>query len=771
MHIDPRIHDLREALSAERPLPRVHYELVCEAVPDLLWRVRHVALDEGLSEPYELVVDLLLDEAAPDPESLLATSCELLIDRDGLTRSVCGVVMRVELHDPLEDQQPLRLVVVPALRLLEQRVDTRLWQGMSALAIVEEVLGAALSDYGREVDTSHLQGSYTAREYVVQYHESDLDFVSRLLEDEGIAYRFDHDHGTGREVMVLEDGADHWPEIVTLDDEPSLAIISTRAHEAELESLQSLSWSGTVRPTAVVRRTVDWRHPTKPTTARVGAAEHELPARELYHHGGLPEQEPQARVVRELDHAQAGARRVRGVSNAIGLEPGRRFRVVGEDRPELQHELLVVRRHMRGDCPDAQLGKRTGELDYRAEVECVVSTGEPWRPPLRAPVPKIHGPQTAVVTGPEPEEIHTDGHGRVKVRFEWDRQHGPSDDTSMWIRVAQGWAGNGFGMLFLPRVGTEVVVEFIGGDPDRPLVTGCVYNPESAASIPLPDAKTQSTIRTRSSPGGDGHNELRFEDAAGAEQILLHAQRDLLEEIGRDHTIRIANARTETVGGKHRQTVRGDQHLVVEKNRSEHIHGDEDVTHEHSRTTRVYGEEFLEVYDHTLTVHHGSAERRVLGWDETTVSVNGDGIAKSRTRVEGELEFEVKREAKLSAGDRVNFVQGPRLGAEQARISLADASIEQNAEQRWKAHAGTCAELHAGSCLKLSGDERAELRQGRASIEIQNDVVVIEARELRFVVGDNELVISESGLSSQSKAVDLSALGAITLKGASVSLD
>src|SRR5690606_39580436 len=170
------------------------------------------------------------------------------------------------------------------------------------------------------------------------------------------------------------------------------------------------------------------------------------------------------------------------------------------------------------------------------------------------------------------------------------RQHEHIDDTSMWIRVAQRWAGNGFGALFIPRVGMEVVVEFIEGDPDRPLVTGCVYNGEAFASVALPEAKTQSTIRTQSSPGGAGFNELRFEDAAGAEEIFVHAQRDLREVVGRD--------RATTIGGDHRETIRGAQTLVVDGTRTQTVRGAETRIRAPARTTTIHGADTLQVPGH-----------------------------------------------------------------------------------------------------------------------------------------------------------------------------
>jgi type VI secretion system secreted protein VgrG len=770
MQLDPQIHTLNAVLTGDRPLPRVHYEFSCEATPGLAWQVRRVALDECLSWTYEVIVDLLVAEGEIDPGALLAASCELSVDREGVGRTVCGVVARVELHDRFEDQQPIRVFVVPALQLLEQRVDMRLWQGMTAVAVVEEVLTTALGDYDRQLDTHHLTESYPNREYIVQYDESDLDFVSRLLEDEGIAYHFDHERGTGREVLVLEDTADHWTEIPTLDDNPALHVIASREDQAEVESIQRLTWERAVRPTAVVRRIFDWLAPTKPITALSGDPEATGPTRELYHHGRIVEPAPEPRVVREFAHARAGSRVLRGVSNVTGLAPGHRFRVAPLDRPELEHdEFLVTRVLTRGDCPDVQLGESGGGEEFVNEFECVVLDGAPWRPPLRTPNPKIHGPQTALVTGPEGEEIHTDEHGRIKVRFDWDREHALTDDTSMWIRVAHGWAGSGFGMLFIPRVGMEVVVEFIGGDPDRPLVTGCVYNGESPSSVALPDSKTQSTIRTRSSPGGDGFNELRFEDAAGAEVIYVHAQRDCREKIGRNSTSNIGSDRKQTVGGDHRQTVHGNQTLTVDGTRTETVRDDEEVVHEKARTTTIYGEEIIEVFDHTTAIHRSSLERRIYGTEVTQVFAPEAGVARSRTQVEGDLEYQIKDNAKLTAGDRIELIQGSPDARAQA--VMANGNIELSTEQELRSTSQAKTVVTAETCLELKGGILSELRQGKASIRMQHDCIHFEATEVRITVGSNEFILSESGLRCQTQMVEMAAEGPVTITGSTVDID
>ncbi|MFO7567815.1 MAG: type VI secretion system tip protein TssI/VgrG [Enhygromyxa sp.] len=755
-------------LAIHQPLPRVRYSFACAGAPDFAGEVRRVSVDEGLSRPYELVVELLAERV--DPDSLLGTSCELLIEREGVERALCGVISRVELDDPLADQCPIRLTVVPALRLLEQRVDSRLWQDMSALEVVEEVLRPGLGAYERELDSSRLRERYPTRELIVQYRESDLALVSRLLEDEGVSYHFDHERGSGREVMVLEDSVDHWAEVPTLDDNPTLELIAADEQQSEVESVQRLSWDRAVRPTAVVRRSFDWQTPSKPSSTKASEDQAPGPSREIYDHGRIIEPEPARRVVRELAGVRAGARALRGISNVVGLAPGRRFRIAAPDRPELESdEFLVTRLHSRGDCPEIELGQSSGEQEFVNEFECVALGSEPWRPPRCTPLPRIPGPQTALVTGPEGEEIHTDEHGRIKVRFAWDRLHALTDDSSAWIRVAQGWAGAGFGVLFVPRIGMEVVVEFIEGDPDRPLITGCVHNGESPTSVALPEAKTQSTIRTRSSPGGAGFNELRFEDAAGGEEIFVHAQRDLREQVGHDRSSTIGRHRSETIRGSHRQIVHGRQVQVVDQTRSATIRGEETLINEKSRTTTVYGEELLEVYDHSTGLHHGGLERRITGSDLTHVRAPETGVALSETEVDGKLEFKVRDEARLTAGDRVELIQGSPAARVQA--VMADGNLGLDAELQWRGSSGTKAQLQAGSCLELSAVECAELRQGRASIRIQNDTVVIDAREVRIIVDNNHFTITDKGLCCESASVEMLALGAISIKGATVSID
>jgi type VI secretion system secreted protein VgrG len=752
------------SIPIERPdagrLPEAEYVFSCEASP-LLWQVRRFELHEALSEPYRLELDLVTEVREADDlaiERLLGAGCELWIEREVTQRVVCGVITRIELRPRVADRLALHVVVEPALALLDQRVDTRVWQGLAVPTIVEEVLAAGLADHGRNIDRSHLQASYDEREYVVQFRESDLAFAARLLEDEGIAYWFDHERGSGKEVLVLEDRGDGWPEIATLDGDPTLALIVEREQQAEVESIQRLDRRRALTSTSVVRRTFDWRDPQAELHERA-PPEGESPAderglvREVYEHGRRVERDPARRAASELARVREPDRRAWGQSNATGLAPGRRFRMSDPER-----EYLVIRVTHRGDCPEVELGPADARPSYVNEFECVEFDGAPWRPPHRARRPRIYGPQTAIVTGPEREEIHTDEHGRIKVRFPWDRVHALTDDTSMWIRVAQGWAGAGFGVLFTPRVGMEVVVEFIDGDPDQPLVTGCVYNGDSRSSVALPGEKTRSTIRTRSSPGGGGFNELRFEDAAGSEELFVHAQRDLRETVRHDHAIDVGHDehlaiganQTRTVGKDRTTTIRGNETVKVEGTRSEHVHGSDSLT----------------VDGPTKARHHDTHEQWITG-SATRHVIAGAGPASSTLRVEGRHALIVDDLVTATVGKGFVITQG----GGRATCSIREDVIEQYAAKDWTSHADAHAQLDAGDRVTIAAANKVELGQGGAAITLENDAVIVQANEIRLVVGETVLVLDAAGLHLQGAAVDVGATGTCTITAATISMD
>lgn len=595
------------------PVPEV--EFVFEGPGGGGWRPVHLFLREGMSTLYEASVvlanratDAVIDEVLERPVSVE-------LRRGHVNRSLKGIVWRVEDLGSTGGYRFARVVIVPVLRTLEHRVNSRIWQEVNTIAIVQDVLkdagiyqGDAGFDYPGSLD------ALPPREYCVQYRESDLDFVRRLLEEEGVPFFFRHD-GAAETWCLAEDGH-RWEDVPTLDD-GAVQVLDAGMGTHGAESFDWFDWQRELRPTGVTLRDFDFTHPRAfidftPRYPGEGGPRgvYDYPAGFLLgvydedahayrpHHGAR-----RARVRHEenLSPTKLGA----GRGNITGLSPGRVYSLQGHQRSELDQRYLVlaVEHHGAawGDIPDdirnsehvrqitasmdetftstsASGGSSVAQRYWNRFV--VVSATVAWRPPRGVSKATVHGPQTAtVIAGPgEDEEICTDFHGRVLVRFHWDRPElrpGPQRamKSSCWVRVAQAWAGAAWGAMFIPRVGMEVVVHFLEGDPDRPLITGCVYNGENAVPYPLPAEKTKSTIKTSSSKGGQGFNELRIEDLAGNEQLFVHAQRDYDTVVRRNQTLVVGNDRTKTIQANEMVTVQKDRISNIEQNDSLEIEG------------------------------------------------------------------------------------------------------------------------------------------------------------------------------------------------------
>lgn len=436
------------------------------------------------------------------------------------------------------------------------------------------------------------------REFCVQYRETDLDFVMRLLEDEGIAFRFARD-GL-RESLVLVDDTPAWEPVATLDH-GDLRVMDGGVATAATESLRSFDLRRSAVSSSVSLRDFDFTHPravldmTPRSTGNLGA----LP---VYDHPGAfalgpydrdagvygPHHSARIARVRHQELACAAAVAL-GRGDCTALAPGRTFTLAGHLRRELDGRWVVTEVEHEvsawSDIADSlrasdrllgALGLTAEDTRARNRYEnrfASVPASVAFRPPRVTPRPSISGPQTGFVTAPAgaDEEIATDVHGRVLVRFQWERPElrTPSQrgrDSSCWVRVAQSWAGAGWGAMFIPRVGMEVVVHFLEGDPDRPLVTGCVYNGENRPPTSLPAEKTVSTFKSSTSPGGDGFNELRFDDLRGAERIFTHAQRDHETVVRRDQSLHVGRDRVKTVEGSEHATVHRDRVAAIEHN-------------------------------------------------------------------------------------------------------------------------------------------------------------------------------------------------------------
>ncbi len=556
----------------------VEYSLSFTDGPVADFQVIAQRVSESIDGGCEMVVDFGCEELPPLAE-FLGSTCELAMGRGNQTpQYVYGVVQRVDFLGRAEHRAVVRIHACSAFELGKQRIHSRIWQDCSVLDIVDEVLGELFGDHERSVEHDGVARGSSPRVYCVQYRETDHAFVRRLLAEEGISYHFVHDPDRGHEVMTLCDSNTQYRDAENVDGGPSYPLITHAADQAELEALHELSWSRALTSTAVLRGDFDWQTPSAPLSAEVGGADERDRIRRVHAHGQRRfERDDLAERGNDLVEALGLAGSVaRGKSQATSLRPGLRFETDAWDEDGAPNEWIVTKVVHRGGSGRAgALALGADEPAYVNEFECV-PTSAAIRP-MPTAKPRIHGPQTATVVGDD--EIHTDEFGRVQVQMHWEEGASFSAAASCWIRCAQSWASSGWGAQFIPRRGMEVVVEFLEGNPDRPLIIGCVYNGANTPPFDLPANKTQSGWRTNSSPGGGGSNELRFEDAAGGEEIYIHGQKDWRAEVnndttrstGHDDSISVGHDRSKSVANNQSESVGADKTITVGSNHNETI--------------------------------------------------------------------------------------------------------------------------------------------------------------------------------------------------------
>lgn len=644
-------------------LELVSYEATISGGPNPDWHVRRFHLIEALSEPYELVLELLTEELYVETDALVGADVDLVISRASFERHVHGVIDRVDFQGISSGRLGVRITAVPAFKLLTQQVDTRIFQDRKVPEILDEVLSKGLAQYGRKVDVSRLNDTYLVRDYCIQYGESDFTFASRLMQEEGISYFFEAEivdgKETGVELMILADqSADDpnadFPEIEgeILDQIP---IVADQAEQADCESLRCLEWSRPQEITKVTTRRFNWKRPDpeQPPGAEQGSQDARGRIREIYvpddmrriedlksddWYGGTDAAEDEEPLTRKRLEMLTGTQsRGQGASNVTCMRAGGLFELAEHPLPALSFSKLLLTRVVHfGDCAEQEMGaEAAGEQRYQNTFECIPACTM-FRMPATAPRPRVLGPQTATVTGPAGEEIHTDSHGRIKVKFHWDRLSPANETSSCWVRVAQVWAGLGWGTWFVPRIGMEVIVEFLDGNPDRPIVIGCVYNGANGTPYPLPAEKTKSTIKTNSSLGGGGFNELRFEDAKGREEIYLHAQKD--------HNRVVLSDRSASIGGNDVNTISGNQSITIH---GAPVHGKELPSAKPGRKTSICGHEHSEV---TETVYIKAGKSIVFEVGGSTIEIYPTSIKVQS----GGSTVELDSSEKAQTGIKVN---------------------------------------------------------------------------------------------------------------------
>lgn len=517
---------------------------------------------ERLGELFEYELELLSEDPAIDPDRLLGENVTVgLVLADGSWRYFNGYVTRFGQYGALDIFSYYRATLRPWLWFLTRAANCRIFQNKTVPEIVKQVFGGHDFTDLKE----RLTGTYAPREYCVQYRETDFNFVSRLMEEEGIYYYFTHEDGQHH--LVLADSASaHEPF-------PGYAAIPYHPEEgatdrSRADHIHGWGFAKEVQPGAYALADYDFKKPK--ADLAVKSAIQRGHAHAGYEFFDYPGQYSDAgtgdRYARHrIEEHQARHERCDGTGNARGLAVGCAFTLEDFPRQDQNRGYLVVSASYRMQMDDYLSSGHGSGLERTFECGfSALAQDQPYRPPRVTPKPLVHGAQTALVVGPKGEEVYTDpqGHGMVKVQFHWDRYGQRDQDSSCWVRVSQPWAGKGWGMIALPRVGQEVIVEFLEGDPDQPIITGGVYNAASMPPYALPGNAHISTIKTNSTKGGGGFNELRFNDKKGGEQIFMHAERNL--------DLRVKASAFEWVGGE--------RHVIVKKDALEQVEGDRHAT-------------------------------------------------------------------------------------------------------------------------------------------------------------------------------------------------
>jgi type VI secretion system secreted protein VgrG len=774
------------------PLTKVKLSFNSAGETASVWRVVRLHGREALSELFSFVIDLANEDLTADPDRLLGKTAQLELSRDAQVRRVSGVAHRVEHRGTTAGHVLCRVHLAPALLALSQRVNSRMFQEKTAPDILKLIFDEGLGPWQKS-HRMDLARTYPKREYCLQHRESDLEFALRLMSEEGIAFYFDFSD-THDEVLVLVDANEPYTPVTTLDG-AAVPIMGDEGGTADIETVRHFDLVHQLRTTSVVVRDFDWTQPMLDLTRESRAQDPNGMDRESFEYPapltlseysnpqyGAEDGAAQARLRRE-SHAVT-EKRYEGDGYVSGFTPGYTFELSGHGNAGFDGEYLVTRVEHRGYAPEQLTNDTAGAAEipaherYHNQFECVPRSVV-FRPARTTQRPKVSGIQTATVVGPAGEEIYTDEHGRIKVQLHWDREGQRDEHSSCWIRVMQPWAGAGWGFVWIPRIGMEVVVQFLEGNPDRPLVTGCVYNGQNTPPYPLPDEKTKSTIKSNSTPGGGGSNEIRFEDAAGSEEVYLHAQKDLNEVVEHDHNTTVHNNHTNTVDVNDTESVGGDQSLsvsgnrtktvdkdektTVHKNRTEVVDIDETITVHGKRTEIVDGDETLTVHSaRTTTIHTGDTLTVDTGNHAVTVSAGNDTLT-----VTGNKTDHITANYTVTADAQFQVTQGS------ITLNIQDLVDLTTGGKKVTATNGPSTITMDGGKITLNAASEVAITCGAASISLKSDgtVAIQGAKEVGAGSGASAIKVDPSGVTSSGPKITSSAIGVHEISGALIKIN
>lgn len=602
-------------------------------------------LMQNNSVPFVLDVDVASDEFDREAKNLLEKNATLTIwQGPKALRYVKGVVASFGMKENNRWQMLYRFRIQPPLWRSTLRQNFRIFQQQD----IRTISATLLDENGVTDWTSSFNTDHPPREFCVQYGESDLAFLSRLWAEEGIFF-YDKlaPDSPDQKLTLCDDVAGLSPlkEAITFNPNTTTEVAD--------ECISTFHYEANVRPSSVMSKdytfkTPGWEGKFNQQGENLNS---QLTQYEIYDYPGRfkDEQHGQDFTRYQMDGLRNNAERASGSSNSPKLWPGTRFTLKSHPQKSLNREWQVVSSTLVGQQPQALKGNQGyGTILHNRFI--AIPADRTWRPQPSSK-PRVDGPQSAIVTGPTGEEIFCDNHGRVRVKFHWDRNRPKSsEDTSCWVRVSQAWAGSGFGNLAIPRIGQEVIVDFLNGDPDQPIIMGRTYHQDNRSPGDLPGTKTQMTIRSKTYKG-EGFNELRFDDATDKEQVYIHAQKNMDTEV--------LNDRSTTVNHDHNETVKNNQTVTVGVGQTVNVGSkkegghDQKVTVANDQTITVQNNQKLEVTKDREKNIGGNQTTTITGQDTETVTEDQNVTVKKSYKLD------VADDTKIISGKSIELICGP----------------------------------------------------------------------------------------------------------------
>lgn len=700
--------------------------------------LRRLQCVEGVSQLFRLDLDLLSPNGEIKPHDIVGDKVGIIVQPEGESKRFFHGYVKSFQYAGLEKRglYAYKAEVVPWFWFLSKRTDCRIFQNQTVQEIIESIFGElGFADYIFSLVEEHPK-----LEYCVQYNESDLDFISRLLEHEGIYYFFEHQEE--KSVLHFSDNAAHYGEMSPTEIEHSSG--KRDAYYIRLWQHLYQYCSGAYAQTDFNFEKFNQSLLTETSTTlklknSANFSRFEFPG--SYREGDLGRALTKLRMQQE----EMNYERITAASNVHTLEVGKKF-WLKSDEAEADHSQAFMVTEIRHVAYNASYleseSSEKKEPPYSNQFVCIPAATT-FRPSSVTPRPRIDGVQTAVVVGKAGDEIYTDKYGRVKIQFHWDRYGAKDENSSCWVRVATQWAGNKWGSVTIPRVGQEVVVTFVNGDPDQPLIIGSVYNSSHMPPYPLPEGKSMMGMKSRSVKGdGGSYNEMVIDDTKGSEGFRVNAQKNYNMNVGHDSNTHVANNHTGTIAGNSTTTVQGNSTHTTEGNDSFTVVG--------NRTATVSGNQESTIEGNSTATTQGNSTVTVVGNED--VSVNGD----TTYNVGGNDTVSITSNQEISVGSNhtlsVATDQKVQVGANQEILVGAGQTIQVDGKQEVIAKSQGVyvdgeALLSAKQILQV-GKNEVTLAAGDAVISLTPDSVILAFK-------GSTIVLDAAGVTVQGPKINL----------------